>query len=66
MPIRIPNQLPAARTLKDENIFVMTETRATTQDIRPLRNWSSSAPRATCPRTPPRSTCWPFTATSRT
>ena len=37
MPIRIPNQLPAARTLKDENIFVMTETRATTQDIRPLR-----------------------------
>ncbi len=37
MPIRIPNALPAARTLQDENIFVMTETRASTQDIRPLR-----------------------------
>ena len=28
MPIRIPNELPAAKTLKDENIFVMTERRA--------------------------------------
>ena len=36
MPIRIPNNLPAAETLKQENIFVMTQTRATTQDIRPL------------------------------
>ena len=36
MPIRIPNDLPAAETLKEENIFVMTQTRATTQDIRPL------------------------------
>ena len=36
MPIRIPNDLPATRTLLDENIFVMTETRAMTQDIRPL------------------------------
>lgn len=36
MPIRIPNDLPAAETLKQENIFVMTQTRATTQDIRPL------------------------------
>ncbi len=36
MPIRIPNDLPATRTLQDENIFVMTETRALTQDIRPL------------------------------
>lgn len=36
MPIRIPNDLPATRTLQDENIFVMTETRAMTQDIRPL------------------------------
>jgi len=37
MPIKIPNQLPATRTLLRENIFVMTETRAVTQDIRPLR-----------------------------
>ena len=36
MPIRIPNDLPATQTLQDENIFVMTETRAMTQDIRPL------------------------------
>lgn len=36
MPIQIPNDLPAARTLQDENIFVMTEQRAVTQDIRPL------------------------------
>ncbi len=37
MPIKIPNELPAVQTLTDENIFVMTETRAITQDIRPLR-----------------------------
>ncbi|MCD7822598.1 MAG: homoserine O-succinyltransferase [Oscillospiraceae bacterium] len=37
MPIRIPNSLPAAKTLQDENIFIMPETRAATQDIRPLR-----------------------------
>ena len=37
MPIKIPNNLPAVKTLQDENIFVMTETRAMTQDIRPLR-----------------------------
>lgn len=37
MPIKIPNELPAVKTLADENIFVMTETRAITQDIRPLR-----------------------------
>ncbi len=37
MPIKIPNSLPAAKTLSDENIFVMTETRALTQDIRPLK-----------------------------
>lgn len=36
MPIQIPNDLPAAGTLQQENIFVMTQTRATTQDIRPL------------------------------
>ena len=37
MPIKIPNDLPAVKTLTDENIFVMTETRAITQNIRPLR-----------------------------
>ncbi|MBR5261707.1 MAG: homoserine O-succinyltransferase [Oscillospiraceae bacterium] len=37
MPIKIPNELPAVKTLQQENIFVMTEERATTQDIRPLR-----------------------------
>ena len=37
MPIKIPNDLPAVKILNDENIFVMTETRAITQDIRPLR-----------------------------
>ena len=36
MPIKIPNLLPATDTLLKENIFVMTETRAITQDIRPL------------------------------
>ncbi|MBQ6712752.1 MAG: homoserine O-succinyltransferase, partial [Selenomonadales bacterium] len=37
MPIKIPNELPAAKTLTDENIFIMTEYRAITQDIRPLK-----------------------------
>ena len=36
MPIRIPNDLPAASTLQNENIFVMNETRGETQQIRPL------------------------------
>ena len=36
MPIQIPNDLPAASTLLQENIFVMTQNRASTQDIRPL------------------------------
>ena len=36
MPIQIPNDLPAAGILQQENIFVMTEKRAVTQDIRPL------------------------------
>ena len=36
MPIRIPNDLPAAGVLQQENIFVMTDTRAATQEIRPL------------------------------
>ena len=37
MPIKIPNLLPATKTLLDENIFVISETRAITQDIRPLK-----------------------------
>ena len=37
MPIKIPNDLPAVKVLTDENIFVMTETRAISQDIRPLK-----------------------------
>jgi len=37
MPIKIPDSLPARVTLEGENIFVMTEYRALTQDIRPLR-----------------------------
>ena len=37
MPIKIPNGLPARETLESENIFVMAETRAQTQEIRPLR-----------------------------
>ena len=36
MPIRIPNDLPATEILQNENIFVMTETRAVSQNIRPL------------------------------
>ncbi len=37
MPIKIPNELPATKTLAEENIFVMTDERAVTQDIRPLQ-----------------------------
>ncbi len=36
MPIQIPNDLPAVETLHQENIFVMNQQRACTQDIRPL------------------------------
>ncbi len=36
MPIKIPDTLPATQTLIEENIFVMTDARATSQDIRPL------------------------------
>ena len=36
MPIQIPNDLPAATTLQEENIFVMKERRAVSQRIRPL------------------------------
>jgi len=37
MPVNIPDNLPALDVLKEENIFVMTESRAIHQDIRPLR-----------------------------
>ncbi|MBR3756332.1 MAG: homoserine O-succinyltransferase, partial [Firmicutes bacterium] len=37
MPIKVPNNLPAIETLTKENVFVMTDTRAMTQDIRPLQ-----------------------------
>ncbi len=37
MPIKIPNALPARKTLEGENIFVMSEKRACSQDIRPLK-----------------------------
>lgn len=37
MPLRLPDRLPAIDILKNENIFVMDNSRATTQDIRPLR-----------------------------
>lgn len=36
MPIKIPDTLPALQTLESENIFVMTNKRADSQDIRPL------------------------------
>ncbi len=36
MPIVIPKDLPAFETLSKENIFVMNDIRATTQDIRPI------------------------------
>ena len=37
MPLRLPDQLPAIELLKKENIFVMNETRAHTQMVRPLQ-----------------------------
>jgi len=37
MPIKIPNDLPAAKVLQSENIFIMDEDRAMRQDIRPLK-----------------------------
>lgn len=37
MPLRLPDNLPAIEILKNENIFVIDHSRATTQDIRPLR-----------------------------
>ncbi len=37
MPIRVPDKLPATKELRGENVFVMSETRAMHQDIRPLK-----------------------------
>ena len=37
MPVKIPDKLPATEVLTNENVFVMTETRAVHQDIRPLK-----------------------------
>ena len=37
MPIKIDDRLPAREMLEQENIFVMTESRAQSQDIRPLK-----------------------------
>ena len=37
MPIKIPQELPAYKVLHGENIFVMNDKRAMTQDIRPLK-----------------------------
>lgn len=37
MPVKLPNNLPAIELLKNENIFVMTDLRAETQDIRPQK-----------------------------
>lgn len=37
MPIRVPDELPAVSCLRNENVFVMTSSRASIQDIRPLK-----------------------------
>ena len=37
MPIKVIDQLPAVEALSAENVFVMTESRALSQDIRPLK-----------------------------
>ncbi len=37
MPIRVPDELPAVNFLRDENVFVMTSSRASVQEIRPLK-----------------------------
>ncbi|MBS0970357.1 homoserine O-succinyltransferase [Chimaeribacter arupi] len=37
MPIRVPDELPAVNFLREENVFVMTSSRAKTQEIRPLK-----------------------------
>ena len=41
MPVKIPDALPAARVLAEENIFLMTEKRAVTQDIHCYLCWNA-------------------------
>ena len=43
MPIRVQNDLPVKEILEKENIFVMDEHRATHQDIRLDKNWTSKS-----------------------
>ena len=38
MPIKVQKELPARAVLESENIFIMDEDRAMSQDIRPLRS----------------------------
>ena len=67
MPIKIPDALPAAKTLKEENIFVMTEKRAITQDIRPLRVvLLNLMPKKIETETQNIKTSWKFSNTGRT
>nr|WP_261460355.1 homoserine O-succinyltransferase [Serratia entomophila] len=44
MPIRVPDELPAVSFLRNENVFVMTSSRAKNQEIRPSKfsSWMSS------------------------
>ncbi|STI82659.1 homoserine O-succinyltransferase [Escherichia coli] len=37
MPFRVPDELPAVNFLREENVFVMTTSRASGQEIRPLK-----------------------------
>ena len=37
MPIKVQSDLPAKAVIESENIFIMDETRAIKQDIRPLK-----------------------------
>ena len=37
MPIRVQDELPAVNFLREENVFVMTSSRASGQEIRPLK-----------------------------
>lgn len=41
MPLNLPDKLPAIELLKEENIFVIDNSRATQQDIRPLQDCNS-------------------------
>ena len=43
MPIKIQGELPVKEILEKENIFVMDETRAVHQDIRPISDFNSES-----------------------